>query len=383
MRRSGPFLRLGWGALTLALALLAVFRAPSYLLWQVAVLVTEWGHVLAAAALAPLLPGWRRTTAGRAGAALGVIAAGLALSPLGRAVAPARALPARLEAAFGQPARPIGRPAPLDAIDLVRGVPLPAIAPERLVYASVGGQDLVLDLYRAPGADGPAPLVVVVHGGSWQSGDSTQLEPLNRYLAGRGYTVAAITYRLAPTWTFPAARDDVLAAVAFLKGRAAELSLDPARIVLLGRSAGGQLALLAAYSSGDPAIVGAISFYGPADMAFGYANPSDPRVIDSRATLEAYLGGTPDSAASAYAAASPITFVGPDTPPTLLIHGGRDELVTFRQSERLAARLAEAGRPHLLLALPWATHGADFNLSGPTGQLSTYAVEHFLGVVTR
>lgn len=380
-RRIGPGARLGWGALSFALALLAVVRAPTYLLWQAAVVVTEWGHLLALLALAPLAPGWRRSAAGRTAALLGLGAAALALSPLARAVAPAGALPARLAEAFGEPGRPLGRPAPLDAVDLARGVPLPAIAPERLVYATVAGQELGLDFYRARGAPGPAPLVVVIHGGSWQSGDSAQLEPLNRYLAGRGYAVAAISYRLAPAWPFPAARDDTRAAIAFLKGRAAALGLDPARIVLLGRSAGGQLALLTAYTSGDPAIVGAIAFYAPTDMAYGYANPSDPRVIDSRGVLEAYLGGTPTTAGPAYAAASPLAFVGPATPPTLLIHGGRDELVTLRQSERLAARLAEAGRPHLLLALPWATHGADFNLSGPFGQLSTYAVEHFLTTV--
>lgn len=383
LRNIGPVARLTWGALSFSLALLAVFRAPTYLLWQVAVLVTEWGHVLALLALAPLLPGWRRSRAGRIGAALGVGAATLALSPLARAALPARALPGRLEAAFGAPTAPLGRPAPLVGLDILRGIPLTAVAPERMVYSRVSGQELGLDFYRAQGAAGPVPLVVVIHGGSWQSGDSAQLAPLNSYLAGRGYAVAAISYRLAPTWPFPAARDDVLAAVALLKDRSGELGIDAGRIVLLGRSAGGQLALLSAYSAGDSAIVGAISFYGPADMVYGYENPSNPLVIDSRGVLEAYLGGTPATAGQAYAAASPIAFVGAATPPTLLIHGERDELVTVRQSERLAARLAEAGRPHLLLALPWATHGADFNLSGPSGQLSTYAVEHFLGAVTR
>jgi acetyl esterase/lipase len=252
-----------------------------------------------------------------------------------------------------------------------------------MVYSSVAGQELRLDFLPAQNSGEPAPLVVVIHGGSWSGGDSTQLEPLNRYLAAQGYAVAALNYRLVPAYPFPAARDDVRAAIAFLKAQAVELRIDPARIALLGRSAGGQLALLVAYTANDPAIRGVISFYGPTDMVYGYANPTNPRVLDSRAVLEAYLSGTPDSAAEAYAAASPLAFVGPSTPPTLLIHGERDELVRFHQSERLAERLAAANRPHLLLALPWATHGADFNLAGPSGQLSTYAVEHFLGAVTR
>jgi acetyl esterase/lipase len=374
-------LRLVWGGLTFALALLTVFQAPTYLLWQAAIVATEWGHALALAALAPLWPGWRRSRAGVVGGALGLGAALLALTPLARALGPARALPARLEAAFGAPPRPLARPAPLIAAELVRGVPLPDVAPRTLVYSATPAGPLSLDLYPAQRA-AAAPVVVVVHGGSWQGGDSRQLAPLNRYLAARGYAVAAINYRLAPRWPFPAARDDLLAAIAFLKRRAGELGLDPARFVLIGRSAGGQLALLTAYTAGDPAIRGAVSLYGPADMVYGYENPASPLVLDSRGVLEAYLGGTPATAPAAYAAASPIGFVTAATPPTLLIHGARDELVKFAQSERLAARLAEAGRPHLLLALPWATHGADFNLSGPFGQISTYAIEHFLAAVT-
>jgi acetyl esterase/lipase len=223
--------------------------------------------------------------------------------------------------------------------------------------------------------------VVVVHGGAWQRGDPSQLAPLNHYLAARGYQVAAISYRLSPAHPFPAAHDDVLAALAYLKKHAADLGLDPTRLALLGRSAGGQLALLAAYTAADPAIRGVVAFYAPTDMRYGYANPANPRVIDSRGVLEAYLGGGPDLASAAYDAASPVDFVGPATPPTLLIHGGRDELVSPRQSERLAERLARAGRPHLLLRLPWATHGCDFNFGGPSGQLSTYAVERFLAAV--
>jgi acetyl esterase/lipase len=230
---------------------------------------------------------------------------------------------------------------------------------------------------------GPAPGVLVIHGGSWQTGDSGQLAALNRYLAARGYLVAAVDYRLAPSSIFPAALEDVRAALRHLKANAATIGLDPQRLVLLGRSAGGQLALLAAYAGADPAIEGVVSFYGPADMLYGYENPSNPRVSDSRGILEAYLGGSPTEVPAAYHLASPIELVGPESPPTLLIHGGRDELVSPMQSERLAARLEEAGRPHLLLRLPWATHGFDFSFNGPGSQLSTYAIERFLAVVLR
>jgi acetyl esterase/lipase len=383
MSTRAPFgpLRLLWSLFAFLLSLLAAVPAPTYLLWQVAVLVTEFGHWLAMLALGALLPGWRRSRSGRAGAVLSIGAAALALSPLLRAAPVALQLPGQLDAAFGPFPRSDNQ-APLRAVDLFRGVAVSTIVPQRLVYSQPEESELALDFYPPAGTTA-APLLIVIHGGSWQSGDSTQLAPLNSHLATRGYAVAAINYRLAPRWIFPAARDDVRAAITFLKTRASALRIDPDRIALLGRSAGGQLALLAGYTANDPAIKGVISFYAPTDMPYGYANPANPAVLDSRGTLAAYLGGTPESAPDAYRDASPIAFVGPQTPPTLLIHGPRDELVRYAQSTRLAERLQAESRPHLLLNLPWATHGCDYNFSGPSGQLTTYAIEHFLATVMK
>jgi acetyl esterase/lipase len=381
-------LRLLYAAALLPLSLLAVLPAPDHLLWKVAIGVTEWGHVLAAAALLVLLPGWRRSVAGRTAAALGVLAACMALSPLARAVPVARALPHDLEAAFGA-ARPRSAPgapartAPLVAADLLRGVRSPPVRMRTLVYAHRPTGPLRLDLYEPRGPRRPAPAVLVIHGGAWRRGARDQLPELNRYLAARGYVVAAMEYRLAPVHRAPEQLRDVRDALAFLRGRAAALGIDPARVVLLGRSAGGQLALLAGYTAGAAAPVrGVVALYAPTDLRYGYAHPSDPDVIDSRAVLEAYLGGSPVEAGAEYDAASPVSHVGPATPPTLLLHGQRDELVSRVQSERLTSRLAAAGRPHLLLRLPWATHGCDFNFAGPCGQLATFAVERFLAAAT-
>ena len=97
---------------------------------------------------------------------------------------------------------------------------------------------------------------------------------LNAYLAARDYVVVSINYRLAPKWKFPAGRDDVLAAIAYLKVYGREFGVDATRLALLGRSAGGQLALLAAYTAGEPAIRGVVSVYGPTDLKFGYDRPA-------------------------------------------------------------------------------------------------------------
>src|SRR3954467_15004469 len=80
--------------------------------------------------------------------------------------------------------------------------------------------------------------------------------------------------------------------MSYLRSRAADLLIDTTRFVLLGRSAGGQIVLSAAYTLNDPTIKGVISFYGPADMVWGYANPTNPLVLNSRKVMEDYLGGT-------------------------------------------------------------------------------------------
>lgn len=396
----GALVRLVAGMLLVAVGLLVVFEAPTHLLWMVELGVTEWGYWLVPVALLcacwPCRDRWpagasrRWRWAGPLGRLLAFIGALLFLSPLVWAWGVAERLDRGLVAAFPVDQDSSAEAVPLFAwrspvplVHLFPGMTERSIERRTLVYATPGGEPLELDLYRAAHHSPPAPLVLVVHGGSWQGGDRRQLSDLNRHLASQGYVVAAVSYRFAPRWPFPAARDDVRAALAYLKVHAGELRLDPHRVVLLGRSAGGQLALLVAYTAGDPAIRGAISFYAPADLRYSYEHPGNPLVLDSRAVLTAYLGGGPAQRPETYDEASPLNFVGAETPPTLLIHGERDELVRPIQSERLAGRLRQTGRPVFFLRLPWATHGCDVNFGGPCGQLSAYAVERFLAAVTQ
>ncbi|WP_438011103.1 alpha/beta hydrolase [Sorangium sp. So ce321] len=376
-------LRLLLGGLFFGVAVLGIFKVPLGVLWKPAVAATEWGHALAVIPLLALLllpagPGAKRWIA----LGLTALAVPLLLSSLARALVCAKRVEGELAARFGAaaprelPGAP-ARPAPIVPGDLL-SVSTPRVAPTRYVYREVEEGALHLDLYRRADVPGPLPVVVVIHGGSWNSGDSSQLAWLNGYLAARGLAVAAIDYRLAPRHTFPAQRDDVLAAVTWLQENAARLELDPSRVALLGRSAGGQLALLAAYTAGDPAIRGAVALYAPSDLNWSWEHPTNPLVLDSPKTLREYLGGTPAQVKERYDAASAIDFVVPGSPPTLLIHGTRDELVYAEQSRRLERRLAEASVPHLLLELPWATHGCDANPAGPGGQITTWAVERFL-----
>ena len=378
-------LRLVGGVVLLVLGLVAVVPAPNTWVFLLSVLVTEGGHWALVACLPLFAPGWRRTRVSRVGVGLGLLGTLLLLTPLARAVAVSRALPAALETRFADlrsvtPAASL-RPAPLVARDLFVGVSSPTVRVEDHLFANVGGQELRLHLYRPAEDHPPLPGVVVIHGGSWQSGSREDFSALNRYLAARGYVVAAVSYRFSPRFRFPAARDDVAAAITFLKRNAGRLGLDASRLALVGRSAGGQLALLVAYTAHDPAIKGVVSYYAPAALRWGYANPAKRSIIDSSGILDAYLGGPPETHGSQYQAASPLSHIGHRTPPTLLINGLRDEHVSPFHSEFLSDRLIRAHVPHLFLQLPWATHGCDYVFSGLCGQISTYAVERFLSAV--
>jgi len=311
--------------------------------------------------------------------------------PLAQAAAIARTLPAALSEAFGRTepvapthAAPLSRrPAPLVLRDLLRGVPSDPVAVERHVYGSADGVKLALDLYRPHTTPEPRPVVVTLHGGAWQGGSRGDFVALNRYLAACGYFVAAVDYRVAPSSPFPAGQQDVAVAVAYLKGLAPRIPIDPDRFALLGRSAGGQMALLAAYTLHDPAVRGVISYYGPAALRWGYDTPARKRVIDSSAVLEVYLGGPPATHGWRYGAAEPSRFVDASSPPTLFIQGLRDELVSPFHNEFVRARLIEEGVPAYILRMPWGVHGCDFFFRGPCGQLSTYAVDHFLEAVMK
>jgi acetyl esterase/lipase len=377
------------GAVLLGAAALTTFPAPTELLWRVAIGASEGGHWLAIGALIPAIPRKGQGVLGKLGALMSLGAAALFVLPLVQAHRMNKDLPSMFETTFGAERRDRGRFSelprrePFVLTDILSSVQSRPVRVEERVFAAPDGEKLTLDVFRPGYEHGPLPGVLVVHGGSWQNGNSREFIALNGYLAARDYLVFSINYRLAPKWKFPAGRDDVLSAVAYLKVYAKDLGLDASRLALLGRSAGGQLALLAAYTAAEPAIRGVISVYGPTDLRFGYDNPAPRRLLDTRNILETYLGGSPAKADEAYFAASPINFVNAASPPTLLIHGLHDAHVSPEQSARLEAKLDQAKVRHYFLRLPWATHACDWSFNGPCGQITTYAVEQFLNRVMK
>lgn len=360
------------------LSLLVVVKSPDWSYWPLALLAGEFGHWLALLAFSVAGTSWmvrtgRPITFGVI-AFVGMAAGVLLLKPVLQARILARELPEKLSRGFG-PAKT--ERAAFTLSGLFSGNPTPVIS--RVFSYSSG---MALDFYPAVDRTN-APCVIVVHGGGWNGGARTEFPSFNHWLARSGYAVAAIDYRLAPKFPWPAQREDITAAIAFLETHAAELRIDASRLVLFGRSAGGHLAEATAYARRDPAIRGVVAFYSPADVHFAWEFARDDDVLKSPQLLKDFLGGTPQTARAAYDEASPIRLVDRTTPPTLLVHGQLDTLVWHRQSERLDQKLTEAGVRHAFVSLPWATHAFEYNLHGPGGQLATFSVEWFLAAVTK
>ncbi len=236
--------------------------------------------------------------------------------------------------------------------------------------------DLTFDYYPAQNTTS-APWILIIHGGGWSNGDSQQLPDLNSILASEGYAVFSINYRLSPKFKWPAQKEDAIDAVQFIKSNAERFKIKPDRWVVLGRSAGGQIAgSLAADAAVAP--LGLILFYAPTDLLFGYEVAEETDLINSRHLIEDELGGSPDQAISKFADSSFLNYVSDKFPPTLMLHGVPDTLSWYKHSERLLRRLKWAKVPSSFVKLPWAAHGFDFNLNGPGGQISTFAIEVFL-----
>ncbi len=248
-------------------------------------------------------------------------------------------------------------------------------SPITITYDEIN--ELKLQLYQNKSTK-RQPCVIVVHGGAWDSGNYEQLPELNTILANENITVAAINYRLAPNYKFPAPIEDLTKAVAFLKTNSKNFNINPDNIFLLGRSAGGQISLCTGCILGKEAIKGIIAYYTPADLVWGYAAPGNPWILDSRKVLENYLGGTYNEVPENYTNATASNIVSYNTPPVLMIHGKRDEMVAYDHNTRLIKHLKKWEIPHFLVTLPWATHGGDYNILGPMGQISSFATLHFI-----
>jgi len=353
----------------LGLGVLCVFPAPTYYLWFAALLVTELGVYFILACL--LILGFNLFVGDRhlVSTVTSVIALILVCIPIIQAYIVIHRLDSELISKF----KPTNQNFSLNVGKLFQ-LKMDKNPPHTQI-AYLNG--LKANYYQAK-ATGLRPCVIVIHGGSWSSGDNNQVPELNGILADAGYQVFAINYRLAPQHHFPAPVDDVNATISYIKSHSNDFQADTNKIILLGRSAGGQIALTTAYASVNHNIAAVVAYYSPTDMEWDYQFPTSKWVMDSRKIMENYFGGTIQQVKQNYLAGSPILQVNKVTPPTLFIHGKNDILVAHQNSVRLQKVLDANQVNNYILSLPWATHGCDFNVNGPSGQISSQTVLYFL-----
>jgi acetyl esterase/lipase len=409
------------GSLALLLAVAAAgggalifWRPPTHGLELLALVASERSLFLAAGALLALAlvlgavlvgaraPGPPATVAGA------VVLATVVLSVGGLVMGVLPYLAARRVAREKQLALGIGRylRARIDTEGPIR-------AGRTVTYATTSdGRALDMDVYLPPARPSipgaprprPRPSVLVLHGGGWNAGDKGDASRFSRWLADQGYVVLDVEYRTHPQPNWRQAIGDVACAIVWVRRHAAEpdWNLDPGAITLLGRSAGGHLALLAAYGTNetrlgasllppllppllpegcrgtDTTVAAVIAYYAPTDLVWGHAHPANPRVYDSNDRIRRFTGGDGDAYEALYQSLSPVNRVSGRSPRTLLIHGGRDQLVDTEHMFRLAAVLAREAVPHETLFLPTARHAFDFVVGGFDEQLASATVLRFL-----
>jgi alpha-L-fucosidase 2 len=196
-----------------------------------------------------------------------------------------------------------------------------------------------------------------VHGGGWTSGDKTTgVDPLFAPFSKSGLGWFSINYRLAPKHRYPAAVEDVEAAVRWVKEHAAELNVDPKRLALLGESAGGHLvAMVVMRAKEDTRVAAALPFYAPVDLV-----SDTERRGGLSLSLRDLFGRSYEvdgEAAQLLQAASPINYVHSGLPPFLLVHGTADMSVPYNQSVQLQAKLRAAGVSCDLITIDDGVHG--------------------------
>ncbi len=381
-----------WLTLTAASLLLfvsvwIVVPPPAFALLVFAITAPEISAWLCLASVIVCVLSRGPTTQMRAAFVMAAAAAILSSIPLARAPFAVRGFDREMARALGPaflngvaPARVQRmRDQPIDVTDLFLGVSAgdPQIT-RGVVVGSPGGQTLTMTIYR-PRETGTFPAIVQIYGGAWRGGEPGDNAFFARYFASHGYVVFAIDYRHAPRWPWPAQRDDVRMATAWIQDHAREYGADLTRVALVGRSAGAQLAMMAAWGPHWIPVRAVVNFYGPVDLADGYRHPPSPDPLGVHAVLESFLSGTPDTAPGSYRDASPLTFVNRPLAPTLNLYGSRDLVVEPRWGRLLHERLMTTGTVSIFLELPWAEHAFDAIPNGPGGQVSLYYVERFLG----
>jgi acetyl esterase/lipase len=378
---------------------------------------SQLGAILLGGALlaAPALAQTSAQTSAQAPANPGAPEAALRLTPSFEPVAPAE--PLRLPPVATPPVAAAPAPVPAAPITAPPAAQASAYGPRQLTfpggvnatfdvtYANLRGfRPLTLDLYQPESRGMAMPLVVFVHGGGWNGGDTRQAAGFADFprelanLAAQGYVVASVSYRLSGEARFPAAVQDVKSAIRWLRGRSRDLNVDITRVAVWGEGAGGQLAALTGVTCGvapfePPAAPGrqeggeetasvcvqaVIDWYGATDLQnLAADNLGQPDAAGFKPVAAGEFQPPPSSDAGSFLGcepalcppmaarlASPLAFISATSPPFLIQHGEEDKVIAPRQSQRLHEALRKAGVPAELITYPNVGH--NFSRQGVT-----------------
>jgi len=316
---------------------------------------------------------------------------------------------------------------------------LPAVPEPRLEqnisFATIPGTNrkLLCDIWQPSENIKPSGLVFIyLHGSAFYILDKDYgTRQFFRHLAAQGHVIMDVAYRLAPETDLVGMIHDVKRAIVWMKENGGRYGVDPYRIVLGGGSAGGFLALMAAYTINDKKFTpveleekdtsccAVIGEYPATDLEALYYHTNQhlttrtqqgrpkkrvptempawmkkrigkdfhrlgfDKGFENTGTIAPLIGGHPDECPARYKFFSPITHVNSKCPPTLLIHGVHDIMAPVKSTKLLYDRLTEEKVPAILHILPQTDHAFDllFPTIAPAAHTAFYDVERFLAVM--
>lgn len=254
----------------------------------------------------------------------------------------------------------------LDLIETEPDVPDNILVTKNIEYKNIDSISLQLDLYKLKNLQTPAPAMIFIHGGAWRSGKRSDYLPYLIDYAKKGYITITVSYRLVKEAIFPAAVQDVNCAVKWIRSHSEEYGIDADKMVLIGGSAGGHLAMMVGYGGNESLfdescsientskVKAIIDLYGPTDLTTPYAKGTYQ--------TKDFIGSSYEDKPQLYKLASPKTYISPDDPPTLIFQGTIDSLVPVSQSDSLDIWLSRAGVPHEYHRLKGWPHTMDLSV---------------------
>ena len=271
----------------------------------------------------------------------------------------------------------------LDLVDLEPEIPNSIIVSKDIVYKETDQRSLKLDIYKEESLTELAPVIIFIHGGGWHKGDKKDYLVYCLSFAERGYVTASLSYRFSQEAIFPAALEDIICGIRWIKLHGIEYGIDSSKVALVGGSAGGHLAMMAAYSA-DESFFGSgcddggvstdvqaiVNLYGPTDLTTDFA-------INQEVTPQ-FLGETFGENPDIYLNASPIKYISPDDPPTLTFHGTIDKTVPIYQGNILDKVMREQGVYHEYYRLKGWPHTLDAAV--PMNEYVQVKMTHFFEI---